>query len=117
MAETAIDKTSVLESLAEARISLAYLRRVALEAGDKALAEKLSGQGAALKARMAVLRRLSHVEWAESARGLGKRFTSARERLGKSVDEIEKDEAAVARVVKAAGVVDDLLSLAGKFLP
>ena len=111
-----MDKTSALEALAEARLSVLYFKRVAVEAKDKASADKLALQGEELKARIAALRRIARAEWSAGARHISARFQTAQRNLQAIVRDIEKKGAAVARVGKAVELLSDLLSITSKWI-
>jgi len=103
-----------LEALTDARIALSYLRRVAVEGKDKALADRLTAQIETLKIRIGALRLRSQAEWEAQARGLEGKIMAAQGRLEGILKEVEQGEATMDRVGKAAGVVDDILALLGK---
>jgi hypothetical protein len=108
------DKTRFIESLAEARLTVLYLARRAVEAKDKKTADRLDAQGREIKAQIAALRAFPHENWASAARGLGEQFEKARARLGKITAKMNRDKAALQNAARALGALDDLLALAKK---
>ncbi len=109
--DTPTDKTQLMESLAESQISIIHLARLAKEAKDKKLSDKLTAQARALRQEIARLRRSLHEEWKAGTARLTAGAKSAQAGLEKLVARVEQDKKLITRATKALSLVTDLLAL------
>jgi phage shock protein A len=106
--------TDILESLAETRVTLAYLAQKAKEEGNADLARRLNEQSQTLREEIARLRKAGQSTWRGDAEGIADQFRKAQSELKEEVKKIEADRKALGRAVKVLSVVGKLVDLIGR---
>lgn len=107
---------ALLESLSETRLAVLFLARQAKESKNTALAKELTAQGHALRNEIERLRRTLTAEWNAETKTLVARAGTAQAQLAKLLQNAEKSAKNMDTVVRALGVVSNILSLAGKVI-
>jgi len=101
------------ESLAESRMSLLRLARIAREGKNTSLARELTAKAEALKFEIARLRRQNHAQWDADARRVRSRLNALDARLEEALHRASKPEELSRKGIGILKIANDAARLIG----
>ena len=107
---------SLLESMAESRISVLYLARRAKEAKNTALAKELSDQGQRLRTEITRLRQTETAAWGTQSKALLARAETAQSELAKLIRDVDKSAKKMRVFTRALAAASNILAVAKKVI-
>lgn len=113
---TPLPAVSLLESMAESRISVLYLARRAKEAKNTALAKELSDQGQRLRTEITRLRQTETAAWGTQSKSLVARAETAQSELAKLICDADKSAKKMRVFTRALTAASNILAVAKKVI-